>query len=221
MLECIPSGSLHDIIYKRGPVDAATARFYYANIACGLMFLNGHGLVHRDLKPTNILVKPDGYLALADFGLAKMESDTLKNSWVMVGTPIYMAPELIRIQSSIGRGIDWWSSGVILYEMVVKRMVRKRLLDPCGVLMEFYFLKPFYGKGEEETYKRVEVGKYKWPKHIRVGKSLKSFVAGLLTYECRQRLGVVGLVMEHPWLHGIDWDAMERHQYVVGNLFNT
>lgn len=76
-------------------------------------------------------------------------------------------------------------------------------------------LKPFYGKGEEETYRRVEAGKYRWPRHIRVGKTLKSFVAALLTYNSTRRLGVVGLVMDHAWLQGIDWEAMERHQYIV------
>lgn len=120
MLECIPAGVLHDIIYRRGPLDAATTRFYYANIVCALEFLHGNGIVHRDLKPANILIKPDGYISLVDFGLAKPETDS--HTWAMVGTPIYMAPELFMSQAGVGCGVDWWSSGIILYEMVTQRV---------------------------------------------------------------------------------------------------
>jgi serine/threonine protein kinase len=121
MLECIPSGVLHDLIYTRGPLDAGMARFYYANIVCALDFLHANGIVHRDLKPANILIKSDGYIALVDFGLSKPETDAHK--WALVGTPIYMAPELHCSQSGIGRGVDWFASGVILYEMITKRAV--------------------------------------------------------------------------------------------------
>ena len=100
MLECIPAGVLHDLIYRHGPLDATMARFYYANIVCALEFLHGNGIVHRDLKPANILIKPDGYISLVDFGLAKPETDS--HTWSMVGTPIYMAPELFMSQAGIG-----------------------------------------------------------------------------------------------------------------------
>ncbi|KAH7889536.1 kinase-like domain-containing protein [Phlebopus sp. FC_14] len=197
MLECIPSGVLHDVIYKRGPLDAATARFYYANIVSGLTFLHLHGVVHRDLKPTNILLRPDGYLTLADFGLAKPEEDAKKSSWNLVGTPVYMAPELFNdSQSGMGRGVDWWASGVVLYEMIVKRV-------------------PFYGKEDEEVFLRVERGRCRWPKNIRVGKSLKSLVAGLLTPNAASRLGVIEPVTDHPWLKDIDWLKLNGGRYIA------
>lgn len=73
---------------------------------------------------------------------------------------------------------------------------------------------PFNGD-EAVVFKRLESGRYKWPRHVRVGKSLKSFVSGLLTCEATERLGVASLVMEHPWLQAVDWDRIERQQYVV------
>ncbi|KAG8217671.1 kinase-like domain-containing protein [Butyriboletus roseoflavus] len=194
MLECIPAGVLHDIIYRHGPLDATTVRFYYANIVCALDFLHTNGIVHRDLKPANILVKPDGYISLVDFGLAKPETNS--HTWSMVGTPIYMAPELFMSQTGIGCGVDWFSSGVLLYEMVTKRV-------------------PFYGKEEEHIYLRIANKKYKWPRDLRVGRSLKSLVAGLLTHEAVNRLGIARPVTEHPWLSSIDWKKMNGHSYIA------
>jgi protein kinase X len=136
MLEFIPSGCFYDVIQTRGPFDAATARFYFANIVSGLYFLHGEGIIHRDLKPANILVRPDGYLAIADFGYARL--DEIDNGpiteWLMIGTPLYMAPEVLCYQHMTGYGVDWWAAGVTLYEMLTKRTVS---------IIESHTMRPF------------------------------------------------------------------------------
>jgi serine/threonine protein kinase len=121
LLELIPNGHLLGLVREHGPFDNATAAFYFANIVCALGFLHSKGVVHRDLKPDNILVAPDGYLCLADFGSAARDWD--KAEFTLVGTPAYMAPELIKPGDFHAPSIDWWASGCILYEMVCKQLV--------------------------------------------------------------------------------------------------
>jgi serine/threonine protein kinase len=122
-LEHVPCGTLRSLIQKRAPFDPATLTFYFANIVCALHFLEIYGIAHRDIKPDNILVGADGYLCLADFGSAARSS--AQGGWLMIGTAAYMAPEVI---ASVGQsqltwsGIDWWSSGCVLYEMITKKM---------------------------------------------------------------------------------------------------
>lgn len=198
MLEYIPSGCFYDLIQTRGPFNAATARFYFANIVSGLYFLHGEKIIHRDLKPANILVRPDGYLAIADFGYARL--DEIDNGpateWLLIGTPLYMAPELLCYQHMTGYGIDWWAAGVTLYEMLTKRT-------------------PFFGTDENKIFKRISSGKYKWPKGLRVGADLKSIVSGLLTTSAEHRLGVEGSVLDHPWLENIDFDKLDSGNYMA------
>jgi predicted Ser/Thr protein kinase len=79
------------------------------------------GVVHRDLKPQNILVSPDGRPSITDFGLAKMmdaSSASLTSSSVVVGTPAYMSPEQAQGLKDIDRRTDVYSMGVILYEIL-------------------------------------------------------------------------------------------------------
>ncbi|OAX44920.1 kinase-like protein [Rhizopogon vinicolor AM-OR11-026] len=197
MLEFIPSGCFHDVIQTRGPFNAATARFYFANIIAGLYFLHGEGIIHRDFKPANILVRPDGYLTIADFGYARLDDGSgTSTEWLMIGTPLYMAPEVLCYQHLTGCSVDWWAAGVTLYEMITKRS-------------------PFFGTDEDKIFKRIEAGRYKWPKGLRVGASLKSIVAGLLNTKVEDRLGVDTSVLDHPWLDNIDWDKMQVGRYLA------
>ncbi|RDB21530.1 cAMP-dependent protein kinase catalytic subunit PRKX [Hypsizygus marmoreus] len=199
MLEFIPSGTLRSLIQSRGPFDAATAAFYFSNIVCGLRFLEEHHVLHRDLKPENILVGADGYLCLADFGVAHKLYNTEMSDWIMIGTPAYMAPELADgLAKRAYKAVDWWSAGIILFEMTTRKL-------------------PFFGRSSGSIYKKVNVGRYTWPPTVRVGKTLKALVAALLTKDATKRIGFRGAteVMAHPWLKHVDFNRVERRKYLA------
>lgn len=137
LMEFIPQGTLTTLIQRatNSQILEHAAAFYYANILCGIEFLHSRNIVHRDLKPDNILIGGDGYLALADFGLAK---DVISaGRWGQYGTMSYMPPEFLnglRDDNDIGwrpstvadgMMMDWWASGCIALEMCSGQTVTK------------------------------------------------------------------------------------------------
>jgi len=86
----------------------------------GIKFLWEHSLVHRDLKPANILlVHPDSlsYVKIADFGFAQQQTDQSKSLSTRIGTPLYMAPEILT-NSHYDAKVDLWSLGIIFYGII-------------------------------------------------------------------------------------------------------
>jgi serine/threonine protein kinase len=86
----------------------------------GLDFAHNHHIVHRDIKPSNIRVLDDGGVKILDFGIAKVESTSVTQAGMMVGTPYYMSPEHIRGGVLDGR-TDVFAVGVILHELFAGR----------------------------------------------------------------------------------------------------
>lgn len=82
-----------------------------------LGFAHKHGVVHRDVKPSNIVVLQNGRLKVTDFGIARLESSTLTQAGNVLGTPSYMSPEQFMAQRVDGRS-DLFSAGVLLYELL-------------------------------------------------------------------------------------------------------
>lgn len=137
-LEYIPGGTLRSLLKKSpGGLKVSAARFYYTNIVLALEFLESCLVVHRDLTPDNILIGEDGYLVLTDFG-DSLSAANKKAEWTEGGSNYYRAPEYSPDYNHHPWfrpfALDWWSSGVILYEMVSGKLVRSPQLSSAVLL---------------------------------------------------------------------------------------
>merc|ERR1719171_2164377 len=118
LTELITGGELHAAIRTIPTVlSRAQAQFYTGSLALVLEELCDRNICYRDLKPENVMLDAQGYLKLIDFGISKKLEEGKSRTFTMIGTPHYMAPEVMR-----GHGysteIDIWSLGVMLFELV-------------------------------------------------------------------------------------------------------
>src|SRR4030088_3096311 len=118
IVEFVPGGSLADRL-SQGILEQATAMKYLRGIAAGLDHAHAQGIVHRDVKPANVLLEKDDTPVLADFGLAKLlQGSSLKSmTGVTTGTPAYMAPEQV-MGHQVGPAADRYSLATIAYQLL-------------------------------------------------------------------------------------------------------
>jgi beta-lactam-binding protein with PASTA domain/serine/threonine protein kinase len=118
-MELIPGHTLRDTIGKEAPLSTARALALLEPVVSALAAAHRAGLVHRDVKPENVLISDDGRIKVADFGLAKAMSATTQHTatGVLIGTVSYVAPELVLEGRSDARA-DVYAVGVILYELL-------------------------------------------------------------------------------------------------------
>ena len=198
LMKFIKGGELFRHLNKAKRFNEEQARFMIVQIAIALGHLHTKNILYRDLKPENILFGEDGYLLLADFGLAKTtKKNELANSFC--GTAEYLSPEMI-----IGNGHDhtvvWWTLGILLYELLVG-------------------IPPFFHKNKHRMYFLIKESPVTFPdrvKHgIEVSPLARDLIKKLLDKNKKKRLGATGdleEILAHPFFTGIDIEKMLRKE---------
>lgn len=126
VMECVQGESLAELARRRGPLPAEEVVELGRQACAGLEHAHSRGLVHRDVKPQNLLLRDDGTLKVADFGIARSGSGaaTITQAGTLLGTAAYMAPEVVAGDPATTAS-DVYSLGGVLYELVSGRPPRR------------------------------------------------------------------------------------------------
>ena len=116
-MEFLDGRSLKELIVTRGPAPVPVAVEYTRQILSALRFAHRHGIVHRDIKPHNVLVDGEGRVKVTDFGIARAGASQMTEAGSIVGTAQYLSPEQAR-GTNVDQRSDLYSLGVVLYELL-------------------------------------------------------------------------------------------------------
>ena len=117
IMEYISGGNLQNFVKKRRKLCEKTAKILYRQLIQGIKYIHSKGVVHRDIKLENILLDLNNIVKICDFGVGKLTQKGQKLN-DQCGTPVYMAPEIIKGDGYEGFPVDVWSSGIALYIML-------------------------------------------------------------------------------------------------------
>ncbi|MFF2350283.1 Stk1 family PASTA domain-containing Ser/Thr kinase [Kitasatospora sp. NPDC058115] len=124
-MEYVPGGTLRDLLRDRGALSVRAALDVLEPVLAALGAAHRAGLVHRDVKPENVLITDDGLVKVADFGLVRVlnaadgaTTSTTATAGTVLGTVSYLAPEQIRPGAETDQRVDVYAAGILLYEML-------------------------------------------------------------------------------------------------------
>lgn len=198
VLDLMLGGDLRFHLDRNGNLKEEVVRFYVAELACALDYLHNLQIVHRDIKPDNVLLDEKGHAHLTDFNIA-VHFSPKRPLTSIAGSMAYMAPEVLGKRGYLS-SVDWWSLGVMAYELLFGR-------------------RPFRGKTNSALTHSIMNDRCGFPENVDtiVSKDTISCIKGLLERDTSKRMGCrngLNDFKSHPWFADIDWDALIRKQVI-------
>lgn len=181
IMEYCSKGNLSDFL-KKAPMKEKYVKFYMKQISEATNYLYQHNIIHRDIKPQNIMMFSDKIIKLTDFGFAKIfksDNDDDVMSQTICGSPIYMAPEIIKC-NEYSIKTDLWSIGVVFYEMLIGRL-------------------PYKAKTHIELINKIESEPVYIPMNISISNECKDLLFKLLQSNPNKRISWKAF-FKHKWL---------------------
>lgn len=177
ILEYAARGELYRELQRRGRFDERRAAGYVASLASALAYCHAKHVIHRDVKPENLLLGVAGELKVADFGWSVHAPNSRRRT--LCGTLDYLPPEMVE-GAEHGPAVDLWSLGVLAYEFL-------------------YGSPPFEAAGHSDTYRRILAVDLTFPETPHVSPQAKDLIRKLLVKDPAKRLPL-DQVLHHPWI---------------------
>jgi len=193
ILEYCGGGSLEEYLLKKGPLPEEEVLHWLHELALGLKFLHDRNIVHRDIKPGNLLLYSDSAessLKITDFTFARF-LDPGDLATTLVGTPLYMAPEIFQDQKYTEKG-DLWSVGVLLYQMLTGTV-------------------PYRGNNIIELLTDIKTSELRWPTTVKISANMKDLILSLLQKNADLRISWTEFFM-HPCVGIIVTETEEEEE---------
>ena len=202
-----PGGDLRFYLEQNIQFNEKQIKFFVANIVLSLRYLRLNNILHRDIKPDNLVFDKKGYLNLTDFGISKK----VKNNKIIKdksGTPGYLSPEVLTGKNQTFSS-DYFSLGIIIYELI-------------------FLERPFKGKTKQELAENIldneiNLTKDQLPNNFinsPNADNLVDFINKLLKRKKEKRLGHkdINEIINHQWLKDINWDNLESKMLLEENI---
>src|SRR3954468_22476815 len=116
-MELVDGRTLKELVTERGPLPPTVAVNFVEQVLRALGYAHRRGIVHRDVKPQNVIIDPEGVAKVADFGIARAGHSEMTQTGTIVGTVQYLSPEQAQ-GLSVDLRSDLYSAGVVLYELL-------------------------------------------------------------------------------------------------------